>query len=109
MFKTITEWIQGKPARSSKWASFRKAFLARNRTCAGCGTSVKLEVHHINPYHIRPDLELVEENCIVLCDGGGSCHLSLGHLQDWESWNPTVRKDAKDYLQKVQTRPFYRR
>jgi len=112
MFKYLIGLIGGqdKPARSPKWAKFRREFLKRNPACAGCGTKTKLEVHHIRPYHLFPNLELDENNCVVLCDqSSGSCHLVLGHLKDWTSWNESVLEDAKIYYQKVQTRPYYRR
>lgn len=106
MLKTISEWWQGYPSRSPKWAAFRRGFLKTHRTCAACGTRDKLEVHHILPFHLYPNFELSPENCITLCSTGSGCHLTWGHLQDWKSWNPRVTEDSKNYLLRVQTRPF---
>ena len=106
MLKQITEWLQGAPPRSSQWPAFRKAFLKKNKSCAACGTTSKLEVHHILPYHEFPGMELQEMNCITLCGTGGGCHITFGHLQNWKSWNVHVRQDAEEYLKKVQNRPM---
>lgn len=105
MIKTITEYFAGLPARSSRWPAVRGAHLKRNPTCAACGTRDKLEVHHIHPFHIYPELELVGSNLLTLCETGGNCHLMIGHLKHFKSYNIAVRKDAEVLLQKIKARP----
>ena len=109
MLSYIKEVLFGEKARSPEWPKFRREFLKKNPTCAACGTKNKLEVHHILPFHVYPNLELSENNCITLCNTGGGCHITFGHLQDWDSWNIHVQEDAKNYLLRVQTRPFMRK
>jgi 5-methylcytosine-specific restriction enzyme A len=86
--------------RSSKWPALRKAFLSANPTCAACGHTSDLEVHHILPYHENPELELDPNNLITLCDrpGPDNHHLTVGHLGDFKSKNPNVREDAAKLL-----------
>ena len=60
------------------------------------------DVHHIVPFHQRPDLELVEDNLITLCR---EHHFRIGHDPDgrgprkpsWLESNPNVRQDAKNW------------
>lgn len=86
--------------RSSKWRKVRQKHIEEFPVCYGCGTNKKLEVHHIVPFSLDPSLELVPENLVTLCDGGGrsglkSCHYLFGHLGCWKSFNPTVMIDAR--------------
>lgn len=105
--KRLTEYFAGMPARSPRWAGVRQTWLKSNPTCAACGTTDKLEVHHIQPYSLRPDLELNPngDNLITLCETGGNCHLFVGHLKNFKSFNSTVREDAKIVLKKIKSRP----
>ena len=103
--KRISEYFQGMPARSPQWAGVRKAWLKLNPACAACGSTDNLEVHHMQPYHLHPDLELDNKNFITLCENGGNCHFFVGHLKDWKSFNSTVREDAKIVLKKIKSRP----
>lgn len=89
-------------ARSPKWSKVRDEFLSGNRECVACGGTSSLEVHHIVPFHLRRDLELVESNLMALCR---DCHFYFGHLKDWSSWNDGVKTDAAAYRQKVRSRP----
>ena len=58
--------IQGKhpmaSKRSSHWAIVRKQFLGDNPKCALCNGTTKLEVHHKVPFHLKPELELDQNN-----------------------------------------------
>lgn len=105
IFKTITEYFAGMPTRSPRWSAVRAAHLKTNPRCAACGTQDKLEVHHVFPFHLHPELELVGSNLVTLCETGGNCHLMIGHLKNWKSYNLAVRKDAEALLQKIKTRP----
>lgn len=94
--------------RSHKWPAFRKKFLKKFPTCANCGGTENLEAHHIQVFHKHPELELVESNLITLCESkkdGVNCHLLVGHLGSFKSWNETVRKDAQKWNIKILKRP----
>ena len=103
----------GKPAgpvpRSPHWPAIeRMAFAHDGFACRACGRKRDLRGHHIRPFHLFPQLELVLENVITLCQPlGGGCHLHLGHVNkitgvcDWREWNPTVVADAADALARV--------
>jgi len=83
--------------RSSKWNSVRDTFLAGHDVCEECGSTKKLQVHHVKPFHLHPELELDEENLITLCMDTAECHLLLGHGDSFRCYNPHVRQSAKDY------------
>jgi len=70
-----------------------------------CGGKEKLEVHHLQPFHIKPDLELDPNNLITLCESknhGINCHLFIGHLGNYKSINDTAQQDAFFWLKKLQ-------
>lgn len=89
--------------RSYKWSKIRNKHLKKQPSCAACGSSKKLEVHHIKPVHTYPELELEPENLITLC--ADPCHIIFGHLKHWKSWNPDVVVDCEMYLNKIKERP----
>lgn len=89
--------------RSSEWTYVRKQHLTKQPYCMACGSSKKLQVHHIEPFHVNPDRELDPTNLITLCS---NCHLVFGHLMDYTSWNKDVENDTKVYYLKVQNRPY---
>ena len=87
--------------RSSEWVQVRNEFVRRHPRCEACGSAYNLNVHHVIPFHQRPDLELVEDNLITLCR---EHHFRIGHDPDGKgplkpSWllsNPNVRSDASN-------------
>lgn len=102
MFTRITDSILGKAPisakRSSDWPRTRSEFLEKNPTCAVCGGSKKLNVHHILPFHLRPELELEESNLITLCERkkyGIHCHLLVGHLGNYRNINLHLFEDVE--------------
>jgi hypothetical protein len=96
-------------ARSPHWEATKKKFLADNAHCAACGPNgptKSLQVHHRQPFHYcvlagRPDLELDPRNLVTLCESEGKDasadhHLLLGHLDDFQSYNPSVWEHATE-------------
>ena len=90
--------------RSPKWRKVRAEHIKNNPSCAACGRKDGLEVHHIVPYHINPDLELEPSNLITLC--GKYCHFIFGHYMDWKSWNENVVRDSTLYYAGKIQRPY---
>lgn len=82
--------------RSPQWPALERKTLLMNPRCSACGESVRLQVHHIQPYHLYPSLELDPSNLIVLCMGPRECHLTIGHGGDFKAWNPGVEADAAE-------------
>lgn len=112
MLKHIKDVIQGKTGlgktRSHMWPSVRAAHLKIQPCCAVCGGTESLEVHHKLPFHLHPKFELDPLNLITLCEskrGGINCHLALGHLGDFRSYNKDVEKDADEWNFKIHNRP----
>lgn len=88
--------------RSPHWPAARRAHLKAHPACEACGGTERLEVHHERPYHLHPDLELVESNLVTLCEKPGrNCHLWFGHAGQWRGYNPHVRQDAATYRRRV--------
>ena len=104
ILEKIKEKIQGKvpllSKRSSQWPTVREHFVKSNPTCAACGQTDHLQVHHIKPFHMDPSLELSVSNLITLCEDEYSCHLKIGHLGSFKKENPNVRQDASAALRK---------
>lgn len=86
-------------ARSTEWPRVAKEHLLLEPACRICGHQGQgLQVHHIKPFHLYPQLELDPHNLITLCElRGRDHHLLIGHLDDWESYNPNVRADVKRF------------
>ena len=101
----IREHIIKPATRSPHWSSVRTAHLKTAGTCEACGSDKSLEVHHKQPFHDKPELELDPSNLITLCDGSINCHLLVGHLGDWKSFNVDVVADAATWKAKIQNRP----
>lgn len=110
---TLGDLIRGKtdlsyPSRSSKWPSVRAEYLKTHNSCAVCNGTKSLEVHHIKPFHVKPELELDPTNFITLCEAGTNginCHLLVGHLGNFKSVNLTVVEDAQTWNKKIAERP----
>ena len=84
--------------RSPHWGKARRAHLALQPACQACGVSDDLQVHHIRPFHLHPELELVQSNLITLCEKRGhDCHFTFGHFHNWKLGNPNVAADVQHY------------
>lgn len=85
--------------RSPEWHRVEKEHLLHEPACVVCGHRGKgLQVHHIKPFHLHPNLELDPRNLITLCElKGRDHHLLIGHLDEWESYNVNVKEDAHHY------------
>jgi hypothetical protein len=84
--------------RSPEWNVVRDTFVATHEACEACGCMEKLQVHHVKPFHLHPELELDESNLISLCMGPNECHLFIGHGDSFRCYNPNVREDAKRFM-----------
>lgn len=102
--------------RSNGWPKVAHEHLDKHPTCAACGLpiwdSLKKKfvkdgsVHHVRPFHIFRHLELDPDNLLTLCESANhNCHLWIGHLGFFKSWNETAREDAAYFLEKIKNRP----
>lgn len=112
MFTHLIDAAKGKhpmdAKRSGHWPQARKDHLDLHPACALCGGTAKLQVHHKQPFHLHPELELDPDNLITLCEaghGGINCHLAFGHLGNFKSFNEAVEVDAASWAHKVAWRP----
>ena len=72
------------------WQRCRRDFLRKTgKVCVCCRSMKKIQVHHVLPRHIRPDLAVNQTNLIALCRG---CHLRIGHLGSYFTYNATVER-----------------
>jgi hypothetical protein len=90
--------------RSSSWRTVRNKHLKKFPTCAACGRTKNLEVHHIVPYQVDRSKELDTDNLITLC--GDYCHFVFGHFMDYKSWNTNVVEDSKKYYMERLNRSY---
>jgi len=101
MFSKIKDVLAGKAPiranRSNQWPKIRNAHLAINPNCAVCEGKEDLNVHHIKPFHLHPELELEPTNLVTLCEcekHGVNCHLLIGHIGNFKNINPHVTEDV---------------
>lgn len=95
--------------RSNEWPKARKTHLSIEPNCTLCGGNSKIEVHHIRPFHLHPELELDPKNLVTLCEAdtdGVNCHLLFGHLGNFKSFNVDVLQNAAEWSQKIHNRPL---
>ncbi len=97
--------------RSGKWPTVRKRFVEDHPTCIACDSPSGLNVHHIKPFHVHPELELDPKNLCVLCR---EHHFHIGHDPDgpwgpkgpnWKLSNPNVRRDARKHRDSLSLAP----
>jgi len=81
-------------SRSARWDEVRDEHLASYPFCLACGGRDLLQVHHIVPFSVAPDLELVGSNLVTLCMGAFDCHLYIGHGGSFRFYNPHVLEHA---------------
>jgi len=84
--------------RSAHWNELRDEYLSLHPSCAACGGTFMLQVHHVVPFSIAAGLELDPTNLLTLCMGEFDCHLKLGHGGSFRYYNPHVREFASDFL-----------
>jgi len=104
--------------RSPHWEGVRDAFLKTHPTCAACGGTLHMQVHHKRPFHLDPLLELDPHNFIGLCMGKLDCHLVVGHGGSFKYYNPDVvdaahviltapgQREAIEFLSKQRRKPL---
>lgn len=85
-------------SRSPEWPRVRATHLLKEPACQLCGGIKGLQVHHIRPFHVHPEFELLDSNLITLCTGNNTinCHVRFGHLDNFkDKWNPNIREDCR--------------
>ena len=111
--KPVSQILKPSGPRSPLWPAARLAHLQAQPVCQACGATIKLEVHHIKPFHLYPELELDPTNFLTLCEDAGAtgkreaknCHFAWGHFYDWYAFNPQVVADTAAWLARVKTAP----
>lgn len=99
---SATRRDDGMESRSPHWPTVRAEHLKVEPVCRCCGANQTLEVHHVKPFHLHPELECDPSNLVTLCR---RCHLFLGHLSEWKSYNTKVREDADAWHERILRRP----
>ena len=102
----IKDRIQGRAdkgeRRALEWRRIRKEHLKLFNECYVCRKKTKLQVHHIIPFNIAPDLELNPDNLITLCTNKPvNCHILYGHLGNYQDTNMTCVDDAVYWRRKL--------
>jgi 5-methylcytosine-specific restriction endonuclease McrA len=71
-------WTQGTRGEYNKWANAVKN--RDNRCCVYCGSTEKLQAHHILSKHKHPEWSLFINNGITLCH---NCHWAEHNLNGY--------------------------
>ena len=82
--------------RSGKWTSFRKRHIKDK--CEVCKRTKRLELHHIVPFWVSPDIELDPLNVVTL---DRRCHFAFGHFFNWRDWNINIKTWIKDIYETI--------
>lgn len=78
--------------RASGWTALRQRHLRTNPVCIITGAKVNLDVHHVRPVHLFPELELDPSNLRTI---RGDLHLAIGHCGNWSLWNADFDRCAE--------------
>src|SRR5438132_112801 len=79
------------------WRRLEKETLRSHPFCSFCGAPKPLQVHHINPVHLHPEMALDASNLIVLCqpchhqDDCGEVRCRRQSIHPPSSWPPICR------------------
>ena len=92
----------GAARRSPLWYGVEKKHREIEPDCIACASDKALNVHHVLPYHLHPEDELKQRNLVTLCR---ICHLLIGHLRNWHSFNIAVKEYAVMLLKQIKHRP----
>lgn len=76
--------------RGSQWGKIRSGVLARHPFCAMCGTSERLQVHHIVPFRLTQDNS--DANLIPLCVKHHKIVESVTHDVEFSGSSPSDMK-----------------
>lgn len=106
IFGYDTEYLKlGGAQRSPMWEAKKKEFEKTHpKVCAVCGRTKNIQLHHIAPFHLHPELELESNNLTWLCENNKdvSCHLVFGHFMDFRTkYNPDIRTEAPIWLERL--------
>jgi len=75
--------------RNPAWPGLRLAAKRRDRwACVKCGSKLRLEVDHVRPVKLRPDMALSLDNLQTLCR---SCHVDKTRHDKGMSLSPEQR------------------
>jgi hypothetical protein len=107
LYNCLPRWLRPRyifeqRQRASAWRRVRAEHLAKHPACEVCGRTTNLAVHHIFPVSIAPELELVENNLITLCET--TCHFVFGHFFSYHCYNKDVRQMARQFRVKMSRR-----
>jgi 5-methylcytosine-specific restriction enzyme A len=91
--------------RSSDWPALERRVIEEEGGCRVCGTTRGLEAHHLKPFHLYPELEMLRANLMALCRPH---HLEFGHCGDWRAWNPSAAEDAARWAARRRARLYTR-
>lgn len=88
--------------RSGEWPRVRRENI--KKYCELCEKKplFGLELHHIEPFHLKPELELDSRNFITLCR---HCHLYFAHLGNFKSFNKEIKQDASLWQERRKMKP----
>lgn len=122
----LAQVITGEAPRSPHWPTIEKRWKAIHPGCAACGSTMFVQVHHLESFATHPELELWDcsglppstgpvggkPNFISLCEGSGRHHLAIGHGGSFQhgGYNPNAENDAlelrlcPDRLNKISAR-----
>ena len=70
-----------------QWRKVHNKHISIESCCQMCDTTKELEVHHIVPWHLAPELRYDFKNLVTLCR---ACHFGFGHWRNWHGHNPEI-------------------
>lgn len=70
-----------------KWLNIQREKRRLNPKCQICGSTEKIQIHHIIPTSHDYSKVYDLSNLVSLCGGYRNCHLYHGHLGNFKNYN----------------------
>lgn len=77
-------WVTQNAREAWETARAMKEYRRQFDACEYCGRRGRIQVHHILPVSVRPDLASDSMNLISLC--AKRCHITIGHAGNYKNY-----------------------
>lgn len=77
-------WVTHNARRAWAVTKSMRAYRQEHPACQYCGRSARVQVHHIEPVSVTPELAADAENFLTLC--AKRCHITIGHAGNYKNY-----------------------
>jgi len=75
--------------------AFKKRIKQRDKRCVLCGSTIKLNTHHIDSWVEQPDFRFAVNNCVILCK---RCHVRADNKHHKHQIKPMLKAYLESFI-----------